>query len=184
MTAPLDVSGVMDPIGSIKIAKDTTFAMLLEAQRRGHRLHYVSPGGLSVRDGRAVATVAPLQVRDVAGDHYTLGDWSTLSFGPGQVVLMRTDPPVDADYLHDTQILSLAQAQGARVLRLSLEAGDEALAAAGTAHAARLVMAADDPMRMAPTPPVAPPADAPVAADGAAMNGAASPDNPALARAG
>ncbi|MFN3703875.1 glutathione synthase [Thermomonas sp.] len=114
--APLDVVVVMDPIGPIKIAKDSTFAMLLEAQRRGHRLHYVRPGGLAVRDGRAVATVAPLQVRDVAGDHYTLGDWSTLSFGPGQVVLMRTDPPVDADYLHDTQILSLAQAQGARVV--------------------------------------------------------------------
>ena len=118
MTPPalLDVVVVMDPIGPIKIAKDSTFAMLLEAQRRGHRLHYVRPGGLAVRDGRAVATVAPLQVRDVAGDHYTLGDWSMLSFGPGQVVLMRTDPPVDADYLHDTQILSLAQAQGARVV--------------------------------------------------------------------
>ena len=45
---PLDVVVVMDPIGSIKIAKDSTFAMLLEAQRRGHRLHYVLPGGLSV----------------------------------------------------------------------------------------------------------------------------------------
>ncbi|MCL6619640.1 glutathione synthase [Thermomonas hydrothermalis] len=114
--APLDVVVVMDPISTIKIAKDTTFALLLEAQRRGHRLHYVRPGGLAIQDGRACATVAPLQVRDVAGDHYTLGDWSTLSFGSGQVVLMRTDPPVDADYLHDTQILSLAQAQGARVV--------------------------------------------------------------------
>ena len=60
MTAPLDVIVVMDPIGSIKIAKDTTFAMLLEAQRRGHRLHYVRPGGLSLRDGQAVAVAAPL----------------------------------------------------------------------------------------------------------------------------
>ena len=116
MAAPLDVVVVMDPIGSIRIAKDTTFAMLLEAQRRGHRLHYVRPGGLAVRDGQATAVVAPLQVHDIPGEHFMLGDWSTLTFGPGQAVLMRTDPPVDADYLHDTKILGLAQAQGALVV--------------------------------------------------------------------
>ena len=59
---PLDVVVVMDPIESIKTAKDSSFAMLLEAQRRGHRLHYVRPGGLSVADGRAAAMVAPLSV--------------------------------------------------------------------------------------------------------------------------
>ena len=63
MAAPLDVVVVMDPIGSIRIAKDPTFAMLREAQRRGHRLHYVRPGGLSIRDGRALAAAAPLAVR-------------------------------------------------------------------------------------------------------------------------
>ena len=97
----LDVVVVMDPIGAIKTAKDSTFAMLLEAQRRGHRLHYVRPGGLAVRDGTAVADVAPLAVRDEQGRHFELGEWGTLAFGPGQVVLMRTDPPVDANYLHD-----------------------------------------------------------------------------------
>ncbi|RZA12138.1 MAG: glutathione synthase, partial [Lysobacteraceae bacterium] len=113
---PLDVVVVMDPIGSIKTAKDSTFAMLLEAQRRGHRLHYVRPGGLGVREARAVATAAPLAVRDTQGDHHTLGEWSELVFGPGQVVLMRTDPPVDANYLHDTQVLAMAQRQGALVV--------------------------------------------------------------------
>ncbi|WP_240126793.1 glutathione synthase [Thermomonas alba] len=112
----LDVVVVMDPIATIKTAKDSTFAMLLEAQRRGHRLHYVRPGGLGVRDGRARATVAPLKVRDAQGDHYRLGEWAELEFGPGQVVLMRSDPPVDADYLHDTQLLTLAQRQGAMVV--------------------------------------------------------------------
>ena len=111
--APLDVVVVMDPIESIKPAKDSSFAMLLEAQRRGHRLHYVRPGGLSVSGARAVATVAPLGVRDQANEHFELGAWSRLEFGPGQVVLMRKDPPVDADYLHDTQILGMAQLQGA-----------------------------------------------------------------------
>ena len=114
--APLDVVVVMDPIGSVKIAKDSTFAMLLEAQRRGHRLHYVRPGGLAVRGARAVAQAARLQVREVPGDHFSLADWSELALGPGQVVLMRTDPPVDANYLHDTQILGLAQRQGALVV--------------------------------------------------------------------
>ena len=113
---PFDIVVVMDPIGGIKPAKDTTFGMLLEGQRRGHRLHYVRPGGLSVADGRAAAMVAPLSVVDAPKQYFELGAWSPLEFGPGQVVLMRKDPPVDADYLHDTQILGLAQAQGALVV--------------------------------------------------------------------
>ena len=112
----IDVVVVMDPIGSIKIAKDSTFAMLLEAQRRGHRLLYVVPGGLWVRDGRAGATVAPLSVQDTYGDHYKLGTASQISFGPEHVVLMRKDPPVDTDYLNDTQVLGLAQRAGALVV--------------------------------------------------------------------
>ncbi len=113
---PLDVVVVMDPIESIKTAKDSSFAMLLEAQRRGHRLHYVRPGGLSVRDGRAAAQVVTLRVTDDPKHWFDLEQPSRLEFGPGQVVLMRKDPPVDADYLHDTQILGLAQAQGALVV--------------------------------------------------------------------
>ena len=113
---PLDIVVVMDPIGSIKIAKDSTFAMLLEAQRRGHRLHYVQPGGLTIatvwrRRGSprcGCGTTRP------AGSNWATGrPWR---FGPGQVVLMRKDPPVDPDYLHDTQILSLAQRAGALVV--------------------------------------------------------------------
>ena len=113
---PLDVIVVMDPIAHIKIAKDTSFAMLLEAQRRGHRLHYVRPGGLSLRGGDAVAQVAPLQVREDANDWYSLGEFSELRFGPGQVVLMRKDPPVDDEFIYDTQILTVAQNAGAMIV--------------------------------------------------------------------
>jgi glutathione synthase len=113
---PLDVVVVMDPIGSIKIAKDTTFAMLLEAQRRGHRLHYVRPGGLSLRDGKAVAQAAPLEVKDDKAGWFTLGETAPLAFGPGQVVLMRKDPPFDDQFLYDTHILSIAQGAGALVV--------------------------------------------------------------------
>ncbi len=112
----LDVVVVMDPIGSIRIAKDSTFAMLLEAQRRGHRLHYVLPGGLSIADGQARALAAPLAVRDDPDGWFELGTASHRGFGPGDVVLMRTDPPVDADYIHDTQILDVARLAGATVV--------------------------------------------------------------------
>ncbi|RZA20788.1 MAG: glutathione synthase [Lysobacteraceae bacterium] len=114
--APLDVVVVMDPIESIKTAKDSSFAMLLEAQRRGHRLHYVRPGGLFLRDGRARARTVTLRVTDDANHWFDLGPASQLEFGTGQVVLMRKDPPVDADYLHDTQILGIAGQQGALVV--------------------------------------------------------------------
>ncbi|MDO5609632.1 MAG: glutathione synthase [Pseudomonadota bacterium] len=112
----LDIVVVMDPIGAIKPAKDTSFAMLLEAQRRGHRLHYVRPGSLSLRDGLAMAEAAALEVRDAQSEWFSHGEFHALTFGPGQAVLMRTDPPVDANYLHDTQILDFAARQGALVV--------------------------------------------------------------------
>ena len=112
----LDIVVVMDPIGSIKIAKDSTFAMLLEAQRRGHRLHYVIPGGLFLRDGVAHAHTAALTVQDDPRGWFELGLSSHIELGRGHVVLMRKDPPVDASYLHDTQILGLAQRAGALVV--------------------------------------------------------------------
>jgi len=112
----LDMVVVMDPIGAINIAKDSTFAMLLEAQRRGHRLHYVVPGGLGMRDGAATALLAPLQVRDDPSDWFALGPAARRGLGAGDVVLVRTDPPVDAEYIHDTQVLGLAQAAGAMVV--------------------------------------------------------------------
>ena len=113
---PLDVVVVMDPIASIKPAKDSTFAMLLEAQRRGHRLHYVLPGSLSMAGATAQAITAPLEVRDSNTDWFSLGAAAVRPFAAGDLALMRKDPPVDADYLHDTQILDLARRQGARVM--------------------------------------------------------------------
>ncbi|MBC7988004.1 MAG: glutathione synthase [Luteimonas sp.] len=113
---PCNVVVVMDPIASIKIAKDSTFAMLLEAQRRGHRLFYVLPGRLTLRGGAAFADIAPLTVRDDKSDWFELGTASQHALTRGDVVLMRKDPPVDADYLHDTHILGFAQRAGALVV--------------------------------------------------------------------
>jgi len=112
----LDVVVVMDPIASINTKKDSTFAMLLEAQRRGHRLWYAGPGDLGIAGMRASARLARLEVRDDPGDWYTLGPAQWRPLAETDVVLMRKDPPVDPEYLHDTQVLSLAQAEGVLVV--------------------------------------------------------------------
>ncbi len=113
---PPEVVVVMDPIGSIKIAKDTTFAMLLEAQRRGWPLHYAVPGGLWLRDGKAMATTARLAVEDDKAGWFTLEAPVERELGAGQVILMRKDPPVDSEFLYDTHLLGIAQSAGALVV--------------------------------------------------------------------
>lgn len=135
-TLARDVLVVMDPIESIKIAKDTTFAMLLEAQQRHYRLFYVTPGGLGFRGGQAVAEVAPLTVRDDPTGWFELGQPSHRALGPADLILMRKDPPVDANYVHDTQILSHAQRAGAQVVNdpQGLRDHNEKLAALEFAH--------------------------------------------------
>ncbi len=113
---PLDIAVVMDPIERISIKKDSTFAMLLEGQSRGHRMHYALPGSLGVSAGRATALLAPLQVRDQSTDWFGLGTPRRLALEQMDVVLMRRDPPVDAEYIHDTQVLSLAADRGTCVV--------------------------------------------------------------------
>lgn len=106
---------VMDPIESIKIDKDSSFAMLLEAQRRGWALHYVQPGSLGMRGGEAGGRLATLAVADDRVGWFRLGEARWTPLATMDLVLMRRDPPVDADYLHDTQILSAASRAGLRV---------------------------------------------------------------------
>ena len=101
----LRVAVQMDPIERISIAGDTTFALMLEAEARGHALHYYRPDQLSLRGGRAVAQTAPLRVRDVVGDHFTLGEATTVDLASMDVVLLRQDPPFDLAYITSTHIL-------------------------------------------------------------------------------
>ncbi len=112
----LNVAVVMDPIETIRIAKDSTFAMLLEAQRRGHVLSYVLPGSLGVAESRAMATLAPLSVRDNPDVWFELGTPVPAPLGRQDLVLMRQDPPVDSNYLHNSIVLDLAQAEGTLVV--------------------------------------------------------------------
>jgi glutathione synthase len=101
----LTVAVQMDPIQRIKIAGDSTFAMLLEAQRRGHRLLHYTPDRLSLRDGKVVAMAETLEVRDVEGDHFTLGEPERVDLAGVDVVLLRQDPPFDMAYITTTHLL-------------------------------------------------------------------------------
>jgi len=106
----LSILFVMDPIGAIDIAKDTSFALMLEAQRRGHRLLYCEIGDLSVEEGRPVARLRRVTVRRELGRHAELGEARTASLDAEiDVVFQRKDPPVDADYMTATQILILCR---------------------------------------------------------------------------
>ena len=102
---PLTVAVQMDTIRSIRIAGDTTFALLLEAQKRGHRLLHYTPDRLSMRDGIVTAQVEELSVRDREGDHATLGDPVRMNLAEADVVLMRQDPPFDIAYITATHLL-------------------------------------------------------------------------------
>ena len=105
----LTVAIQMDPIERIDISGDSTFALALEAQARGHSLFYYGPRDLSFRDGSVVARARPLTVRPVKGDHFALGDASVCDLSKVQVVLMRQDPPFDMAYITATHILERLQ---------------------------------------------------------------------------
>ncbi|NNM73551.1 glutathione synthase [Enterovirga aerilata] len=101
----LTVAVQMDPIQTIKIAGDSTFGLLLEAERRGHRLLHYGPERLSMRDGRVTARVEELRVRDEEGNHATLSEPFRMNLAEADVVLMRQDPPFDIAYITATHLL-------------------------------------------------------------------------------
>jgi glutathione synthase len=102
---PLKVAVQMDPIERVKIAGDSTFALLLEAQARGHEISYYTPDKLAMLDGEVFVTAQPLSVRDKAGDHFTLGEEKRVKLSIFDVVLLRQDPPFDMNYITTTHLL-------------------------------------------------------------------------------
>jgi glutathione synthase len=105
----LNIAVQMDPIERINIRGDSTFAMLLEAQARTYSISYYTPDRLSLRDGKVTATVRPVVVRDVVGDHVTLGEPKHVDLSTFDVVLLRQDPPFDLAYITSTHILERIQ---------------------------------------------------------------------------
>ena len=101
----LNIAVQMDPIARINIGGDSTFALLLEAQRRGHGISYYTPDKLSLRGEELVAPVQRLSVRDQAGDHFTLDAARREPLAAFDVVLLRQDPPFDLAYITSTHLL-------------------------------------------------------------------------------
>jgi len=101
----LTVAIQMDPIEKIDIAGDSTFALALEAQGRGHKLIYYGPRDLTFREGKVTARVRALSVRQIKGDHFTLGEPRVYDLAAADVVLMRQDPPFDMAYITATHVL-------------------------------------------------------------------------------
>ena len=101
----LKVAIQMDPIEAIKIAGDSSFALLIEAQARGHRLFYYTPEKLSLEGTRVTAPIAPIEVRDEIGNHVTVGAPVLTDLASLDVVLLRQDPPFDMGYITTTHLL-------------------------------------------------------------------------------
>ncbi len=102
----LTVAVQMDPLDSINIAGDSTFALMLSAQERGHSLFHYAAEDLNYRDGRVWAKAHPVTVQRVTGDHFSVGEPVSLDLGDeADVVLMRQDPPFDLGYITATHLL-------------------------------------------------------------------------------
>ncbi|MCC2605789.1 glutathione synthase [Planctobacterium marinum] len=107
---------VMDPIADINIKKDTSFAMLLAAQKRGYHLTYLEMSDLYLDTGKPMCSARALTVQRNAENWYTLGEPEQKSLAAFDVILMRKDPPFDAEFLYATQMLELAEKAGALVV--------------------------------------------------------------------
>lgn len=101
----LAVAVQMDPIESVDIDADSTFALGLEAERRGYALFHYLPNALTLKNGRVCARVRPMRLRRQKGDHFTLGEPTLLDLATVDVVLMRQDPPFDMAYITATHLL-------------------------------------------------------------------------------
>jgi glutathione synthase len=102
---PLKIAVQMDHVSTVNIAGDTSFALSLEAQRRGHALYHYTPDRLTLRDGKVFARIEEMAVRDEKGNHVTLGEPARTDLSEMDVVLLRQDPPFDMNYITTTHIL-------------------------------------------------------------------------------
>lgn len=107
---------VMDPIATVKTAKDTSFRLLLEAQAQGFRCFYIEMSDLLIDNGTPYALSRPVTVVDRAQDFYQLGEVEKVKLGSFDVIMMRKDPPFDSEFLYATHMFSLAERDGALVV--------------------------------------------------------------------
>jgi len=105
----LTVAFQMDHVSKLVIRGDSTFALMLEAERRGHTLYHYTPDRLAMRNGKVEARVEPVSVREEEGNHFALGDGETADLSSFDVVMLRQDPPFDMGYITTTHLLDRIQ---------------------------------------------------------------------------
>ena len=144
---------IADPLASFKVWKDSTYAIMRVAARRGHRLYALEARELMIRDTRVVGAAAEIHLLDheVEGAWFEAGPAVTSVLAEFDVVLMRKDPPFDNEFLYATHLLELAERQGARVVNRprALRDFNEKLAVARFPHLAppTLVTSLEAPLR-------------------------------------
>ena len=106
---------VMDPIETINFKKDSTLAMMLEAQSKGHEIFYITPDSLFVDSGIAFACSSNVEVRDNPTDWFSLEDEMIIRLTDLNAILMRQDPPFNSDYIYNTYVLEMAAREGVNV---------------------------------------------------------------------
>ncbi|MBU2178812.1 MAG: glutathione synthase, partial [Gammaproteobacteria bacterium] len=107
---------VMDPISAINIKKDSSFAMLLQAQERGYQLHYMEMADLYLFEGQARASTKLLQVEQNPAKWYEFNGLQDIALSELDVILMRKDPPFDTEFVYATYILERAEDEGTLIV--------------------------------------------------------------------
>lgn len=141
---------IMDPIQNVLIDKDTTFVFMLESQARGHEVYYLEMGDLFIERARAMGRVRRITLRREYRNHFSFQGESVEPLGTFDAIFMRKDPPVDIPYLHATQLLDLAQQEGAFVLNhpAGLRAANEKLYALHFPSVIPPTLVSQDPHRI------------------------------------
>lgn len=116
MQTPIKLGIVMDPISAINIKKDSSFAMLLQAQQRGYEIHYMEMADLYLLEGQARASTKRLTVQQDPANWYQFGQSADIALSELDVILMRKDPPFDTEYIYATYMLERAEDEGTLIV--------------------------------------------------------------------
>ncbi|TFW17235.1 glutathione synthase [Massilia arenosa] len=111
----MKIAFLADPLAGFKIYKDSTFAMMREAAKRGHAIYHFEQGDMSLSNGAVVANAAQIHLTGDADDWYRSTDKVETALGEFDAVIQRKDPPFDMEYVYGTYLLELAESQGAQV---------------------------------------------------------------------
>lgn len=146
----LRIAFIMDPIQNVQIDKDTTFVFMLEAQKRGHQIAYIEMHDLFINRTKPMARTRLIELRREEDNHFTFLGEAIEPLSGFDAIFMRKDPPFDIAYLHATQLLDLAQDEGAVVLNnpAGLRAANEKLFALNFSSVIPPTLVSQEPPRL------------------------------------